>query len=309
MSDELIMKILNILFLLVVPFLMTGIIRKTKAFFGGRKGASVFQPLYDFIKLMKKTSTFSNTTTWIFRFSPIVGFACTIFACLFIPIVGGTTIINIQGGLIIFAYALGLSKFISLLAAMETASSFEGMGSSREACFTTIIEPAFFIVIASIMALCKIYTFDSLALVIQNAGSIGYLIVIFAVLALLIMLLTEGCRVPVDDPATHLELTMIHEVMILDNCSSELALISWSAYMKMFLLASLISNLILPSNLGMGISIIAFLLMMFVISVLVGIIESGIARLRMSHVFEFVFVMSSFALVIASLVAVKMYGV
>jgi len=302
-------KILNLILLLIIPFLMTGLIRKTKAFWGARKGASIFQPFYDFIKLMKKDSIFSNSTTMLFKIAPIISFVCVIFASLFTPMVMGQSIINIQGGLIIFAYALGLSKFISLLASMETASSFEGMGTSREACFTTIIEPAFFIVIASIMALCKIYTFDSLNQVIANSGSLGILIIIFAIASLFIMLVVEGARVPVDDPATHLELTMIHEVMILDNCSQELAIISYSAAAKMFLISSLIATLILPLELSFGASLGAFLGIMIAISIIIGTIESAIARLRMSHIFEFVFIMSSLALVTASLVALKLYGV
>lgn len=304
-----IVKILNLILLLIIPFLMTGLIRKTKAFWGARKGASIFQPFYDFVKLMKKDSIFSSSTTFLFKIAPIISFVCIIFASLFTPMVMGESIINIQGGLIIFAYTLGLSKFISLLASMETASSFEGMGSSREACFTTIIEPAFFIVIASIMALSKIYTFDSLNQVIANSGSLGILIIIFAIASLFIMLVVEGARVPVDDPATHLELTMIHEVMILDNCSQELAIISYSAAAKMFLISALISTLILPLNLTLWASLGAFLGIIILISIIIGTIESAIARLRMSHVFEFVFVMSSLALVTASLVALKLYGV
>ncbi|MBQ7286481.1 MAG: NADH-quinone oxidoreductase subunit H [Candidatus Gastranaerophilales bacterium] len=304
-----IVKILNIIFLLIIPFLMVGIIRKTKAFFGARYGASIFQPFWDFIKLMKKESIFSSSTTLIFKIAPVISFACIIFAALFTPMVQGNAIIDVEGGLIIFAYALGLSKFISLLASMETASSFEGMGASREACFTTIIEPAFFIVIASIMAVCKIYTFDSLNQIIHESGTIGYLIILFAIVALLIMLLTEGARVPVDDPATHLELTMIHEVMVLDNCSQELAIINFSAAAKMFLIACLIATMITPLGLPLWGGILAFLGIMLALSILIGIIESAIARLRMSHVFEFVFIMSSLALVVASLVAVKMYGV
>ncbi|MBR5303911.1 MAG: NADH-quinone oxidoreductase subunit H [Candidatus Gastranaerophilales bacterium] len=304
-----IVKILNLILLLIIPFLMIGIIRKTKAFWGARYGTSIFQPFYDFIKLMKKDSIFSSSTTLLFKIVPTISFACIIFASLFTPMIMGQPIINIQGGLIIFAYALGLSKFISLLASMETASSFEGMGSSREACFTTIIEPAFFIVIASIMALCKIYTFDSLNQVIANSGSLGILIIIFAIACLSIMLIVEGARVPVDDPATHLELTMIHEVMILDNCSQELAIISYSAAAKMFLISSLIATLILPLNLSLWASLGAFLGIMILISIIIGTIESAIARLRMSHVFEFVFIMSSLALVTASLVALKLYGV
>lgn len=302
-------KILNILSLLFLPFLMIGLIRKTKAFFGGRKGASVFQPFYDFIKLMKKESIYSNSTTIIFKIAPIITLSCVFFASLFTPIIQGQAILNIQGGLILFAYALGLSKFISLLASMETASSFEGMGASREACFTTLIEPAFFIVIASIMALCNINTFDSLNQIMHSAGNIGYLIIFFAILTLIIMLLTEGSRVPVDDPATHLELTMIHEVMILDNCSQELAMITWASAIKMYLISSLIATMLIPANWSLFASASAFTGIILIISILIGTIESGIARLRMSHVFEFVFVMSSLALVVASLVAVKIFGV
>lgn len=302
-------KFLNIILLLITPFLMVGLIRKTKAFWGARKGASIFQPFYDFVKLMKKESVFSSSTTLIFKLSPIISFACVIFAGLFVPMVQGQSIINIQGGIIIFAYVLALSKFISILSAMETASSFEGMGASREACFTTIIEPAFFIVVASIMALSKIYTFDSLNMILYSSNHLGYLIILFAILALLIMLIVEGARVPVDDPSTHLELTMIHEVMILDNCSQELALILYSAWMKMFLISSLIATILLPLGLSLWVSLVSFLGVILFISILIGTIESAIARLRMGHVFEFVFVMSSFALVVASLVALKLYGV
>ena len=302
-------KILNIILLLFVPFLMVGIIRKTKAFWGGRKGASILQPFWDFVKLMKKQSIFSSSTTLLFRIAPCIALASVVFASLFVPMIQGSPIINIQGGLIIFSYALGLSKFISLLASMETASSFEGMGSSREACFTSIVEPAFFILMGSIMAISKIFTFDSLNNIIATSGNIGYLIVVFAIITLFIMLLTEGARVPVDDPATHLELTMIHEVMILDNCSQELALITWASAAKMFLISSIIATILIPANLSLWASIGAFFGVIVLISILVGTIESAIARFRMSHVFEFVFVMSSLALVVASLVAVKMFGV
>ncbi len=209
--------ILNLLTVLFLPFLMIGIIKKTKAFWGGRYGASVFQPLYDFIKLIKKDFVISNTTSTIFRLTPLISFAAIIIAAVFVPLISGTAIINIPAGLIVFAYLLALGKFFNCIGAMDTGSSFEGMGTSREACFTSIVEPAFFIILGSIMALSGNYTFESLSKITTNAGSYGVLIIIFAVLALFLMVLIEGCRVPVDDPATHLELTMIHEVMILDN--------------------------------------------------------------------------------------------
>ena len=301
-------KILNILIVLFVPFLMLGVIKKTKAFWGGRYGASVFQPLYDFIKLMKKDFVISKTTSGVFRITPVIVIASVLFAALFVPLASSSAIINMEAGFIVFAYILSFSKFFSLISAMDTGSSFEGMGASREACFTTIVEPAFFMLLASIMALSGNYTFDSLGKIIENAGGYGILICIFAILVLFIMILTEGSRVPVDDPATHLELTMIHEVMILDNSASDLALISWANGIKMLLLSSLIAAIVIPQVIGTGFSICAYLGLMFLISVIIGTIESATARIRMSHVFEFIFIMSSFALIVLSLVAARMFG-
>lgn len=301
-------KILNLIIVLFVPFLMLGVIKKTKAFWGGRYGASVFQPLYDFVKLMKKDFVISKTTSGVFRITPVIVIASALFAALFVPLASSSAIINIPAGFILFAYILGFSKFFSLIGAMDTGSSFEGMGASREACFTTIVEPAFFMLLASIMALSGNFTFDSLSKIIEISGAYGVLICVFAVLALFIMILTEGSRVPVDDPATHLELTMIHEVMILDNSAADLALITWASGIKMLLLSSLIAAIVIPQGLSTTVSTLCYLTLMFVISVIIGTIESATARIRMSHVFEFIFVMSSFALVVLSLVVARMFG-
>ena len=301
-------KILNLIIVLFVPFLMLGVIKKTKAFWGGRYGAPVLQPLYDFVKLMKKDFVISKTTSGIFRITPVIVIASALFAALFVPLASSSAIINIPAGFIIFAYILGLSKFFSLIGAMDTGSSFEGMGASREACFTTIVEPAFFMLLASIMALSGNYTFDALSKIIENSGNYGILICIFALIALFIMILTEGSRVPVDDPATHLELTMIHEVMILDNSAADLALITWASGIKMLLLSSLIAAIIIPQGLPQWMAVLAYLALMFIISVIIGTIESATARIRMSHVFEFIFVMSSFALVVLALVVARMFG-
>lgn len=302
------MKLLNLIILLFVPFLMMGVIKKTKAFWAGRKGVSLFQPLYDFIRLMKKDFVISRTTSVVFKIAPVIAISSVLAASLFVPMVTGTALINIQAGIIIFAYVLGLGKFFSLISAMDTGSSFEGMGASREACFTTIVEPAFFMIIASIMALTGNFTFTSLKGILENAGSYGILITIFAVVALFLMILIEGSRVPVDDPTTHLELTMIHEVMILDNSGSDLALFTWGNSIKMLLISSLIANILIPAHFSELASTALYLFIIFAISVIIGTVESGMARIRMSHVFEFVFIMSSFALVVLSLVVARMFG-
>ena len=299
------MIFINFLILLVIPFIMLGIIKKTKAFWGGRKGASILQPLYDFIKLIRKEFVISKTTTTIFKIAPIISITSVFFASFFVPLATKQALIDIPFGIIVFAYILGLGKFFSLISAMDTGSSFEGMGASREACFTTIVEPAFFMVIASIMALNGYFSLETLAKIPEKAGSYGVLIMIFAVVVLFLMILIEGSRVPIDDPETHLELTMIHEVMILDNSSIDLA---WANAIKMMLFSSLISLIIIPNSFNVWQSVVSYLLLMFIISIIIGTIESGMARIRMSHVLEFVFIMSSLALVVMALVMVKMFG-
>lgn len=300
--------LLNILILLFAPFLMIGVIKKTKAFWSGRKGVSLLQPLWDFLRLMKKNAVYSETTSWVFKFAPAIGFATVIFAALFVPLASGIAVINMQFSFVIFAYILGLGKFFSLISALDTGSSFEGMGASREACFSTIVEPAFFIAMASIAALSQVYTFDSFKFILQGVGIYGYLIIILAIVTLFIMLLVESCRVPVDDPTTHLELTMIHEVMILDNSGPDLGLITWTSAIKMFLLEALIANLIIPAGLPLTWTIGFFLLTILILSIAVGTVESAIARFRMTHVFEFIFIMSLSALLILALVTYRIYG-
>ena len=167
--------LVNLIILLLVPFLMAGVIKKTKAFWGGRKGASIFQPLHDFVKLIKKDFVISRTTSAIFKIAPVIQIASVLFAAMFVPLAYGSAFLNVSAGLIIFAYTLSLGKFASLISAMDTGSSFEGMGASREACFTAIVEPAFFMLIASIMALTGTTTFDSLRNILANAGSYGIL--------------------------------------------------------------------------------------------------------------------------------------
>lgn len=301
-------KLIDIIILIFAPFLMLGLINKTKAFWAGRKGASVLQPLYDFIKLMRKDFVVSCTTSCVFKIAPIISIVTVIFASFFIPFVSGSALLNIPVGLIVFAYTLGLGKFLALISAMDTGSSFEGMGASREACFTSIVEPAFFMTIASIMALSGNYTFESLKMIIQNAGNYGILIIVFTVAVLFLMILIETSRVPVDDPNTHLELTMIHEVMILDNSASDLALLTLANAIKMLLISSLIAYIVIPAGVSFGLGAALYFAVILVISLLIGTVESAMARIRMSHVFEFIFIMSSLALVVLSLVVAKIFG-
>lgn len=289
-------KVLLFLLFLILPFLFIGLINKTKALISGRKGASVFQPYFDFIKLMKKGILISETTSFIFQIAPSINLACMILAGLLL------CIFHFEGDFILFAYILALGKFFTVIAAMDTGSSFEGMGASREVSYTSLVEPAFFIIISSICALGKIYSFDSLYKILSIDHKMWLLIVILSVIALFLMILVEGSRTPIDDPTTHLELTMIHEVMVLDNSGVDLGFIFYANALKMLLFTTIIASIMTPH------SILGYVLIIFIVAILIGIIESVSARLRLTHIIEYTFVLITIALIIMALALLTMYG-
>ncbi len=287
---------IKFLLLLVLPFLFIGIINKTKALISGRKGASIFQPYFDFFKLMKKGIVISETTSFIFQLAPSINLACTVLAGLLL------CVFHFEGDFILFAYILALGKFFTVIAAMDTGSSFEGMGASREVSYTSLVEPAFFIIISSICAIGHVYSFDSLFKLFSINHKMLILIIILVVIALFLMILVEGSRTPVDDPTTHLELTMIHEVMVLDNSGVDLGFIFYANALKMMLFTTLIAIIATPDNIWWYVSVV------FVVAVLIGIIESITARLRLTHIIEYTFILIIMALTVMALVELTMYG-
>lgn len=287
---------IKFLLLLILPFLFIGIINKTKAIISGRQGASIFQPYFDFFKLMKKGLIISETTSFIFQIAPTINLACVVMAAVLI------CIFHFQGDFILFAYVLALGKFFSIISAMDTGSSFEGMGASREASYTSFVEPAFFIILASICAIGHVYSFESLLKILSINHKIWLLIVILAVIAIFLMILIEGSRTPIDDPTTHLELTMIHEAMVLDNSGVDLGFILYSNALKMLLFAALIA-MMLTQN-----SILGLIIITFSIAVIIGIIESISARIRLTHIIEYTFILITISLIIMALSLLTLYG-
>ncbi len=298
----------QIFILLFAPFLFLGIINRVKAIWAGKKGSPIFQPFFDFQKLLRKNEVISKTTSFVFRIAPTFNLAAVIFAFLLIPIPSFGSTISFNGDFILFTYILGLAKFLMVLAALDTGSSFEGMGASREVTFSSIVEPAFFILIGTLALLTGQTSFASIFSMLNSSAGYTELIEILFVAALFIMILTEGSRVPVDDPNTHLELTMIHEVMVLDYSGPDLGFILYSAGMKMVLLAVLAANLIIPENFSVAYTAIFLLLIIFITSVLIGIVESLIARARMSHVPQFIFLMTALSFIAFAVVIFFLRG-
>ncbi len=290
------MQYLIIGILLFSPLFFLGVINRTKAVWAGRRGAPVLQPYYDFIKLLGKSEVISSTTTFVFKIAPSINVAAVLIALLLVPVPGIGSFIHFQGDFILFAYLLGLSKFFTVLAAMDTGSSFEGMGASREATFSTIVETAFFILIGSLALLTKQTSFHDVFIMLNPSVAYTAVVKLLLVVSLFIMLLAEGCRVPVDDPNTHLELTMIHEVMILDYSGPDLAYIMYASALKMVVIATLAADLLLPTGMQYAPALALFASVLILFFLFIGLVESSIARLRMSHVPQFLFLMTALSL-------------
>ena len=276
----------HLLFLCVLPPFLLGIIVKVKAAFAGRVGAPVLQPYYDLIKLMRKDVVLSTTTTWLFRVGPVIGLITTLMAGLLIPLGHQRGPIAFAGDLVLFAYLFGLGRFFTVLAAMDTGSSFEGMGGTREATFACLAEPALFLgllVLAKRSASLSLSTMLGGALAGKWSGAPAALVLV--VVSLFIVVLAETSRMPIDDPNTHLELTMIHEVMVLDHSGPPLGMILYGASMKLFVLGAVVVRTAIPFGTSSawgdwGL----FAAGMIGFSVAIGVVESIMARLQLRHV-------------------------
>ncbi len=271
---------------LLFPPLLLGVIGKTKAAFAGRVGAPYFQPYYDLIKLLRKGSVFSDTTTCVFRAGPVVTLSATLIAALLIPLGRHGAPLSFSGDLILFAYLFGLARFFTTIAALDTGSSFEGMGAAREVTFSCLAEPTLFFALITLARMSKSL---SLSTILTHLTPDVWLAAGASILllagALFITLLAENCRIPFDDPNTHLELTMIHEVMVLDHSGPAFGIILYGAALKLFVLGAVFVNVALPVATGNALLDWAiFIVAMLVLAVTIGVVESVMARLRLVRV-------------------------
>jgi len=210
------------LFLAGAP-LLAGIVAKLKARLSGRFGPTIFQPYYELLKLARKETVYSTSAGFISRLAPVIVCCTTIFAALLLPVTKPPAV-SFPGDIILFAYLLALGRFFQILAALDAASSFEGMGASRESRFAVFAEPIFFFTIGSLAIFTHRYSFEAIFAEISWRDPLFVVFVAVSMLSLFFMMSAECSRMPVDDPNTHLELTMIHEVMILDASGFDLML-------------------------------------------------------------------------------------
>ncbi|HBA61661.1 MAG TPA: hydrogenase [Elusimicrobia bacterium] len=274
------------LVVLALSPLLLGVVNRVKAFFAGRRGPPLPQLYFDLYKLLHKTPVYSRTTTRVFRAGPVAALACLLTALAIAPFGGRPSFFAFDGDFILLVYLLGMARFATVIAALDTGSSFEGMGASREVQFAVFAEPAFFLALAALAkttgAMSVSGIFGALTPAVWTTAAP---VLALVTAALFLVFLAENSRVPADDPNTHLELTMIHEVMVLDHSGPELAFILYGASLKLWLLGSFIACSVLPRHSGSWLTDAGlFTAAMFAIAVVVGVVESIMARLRMSKV-------------------------
>ena len=283
--------------LLIAP-LFPAVIQKVKAWFGGKQGPPLFINYYTLQKLIQKSSVYSTSTSFVFQLGPVISAVSGLMLLLFFPFAGSQPLFSFQGDVIILLYLMGLGRFFTILAALDTASPFEGMGAAREAFFSSLAEPTLFTILFLFFKISGSLSFAGFFTAqtpVSLSGGYGAAVLIAAV-ALYIVMLTENSRVPVDDPATHLELTMIHEVMILDHSGPDLALIETGAWCKLLFYCSFLASLLwFPSFDSWILNSVLFYAVVALIYVSIGIVESITARYKMNLVPKFI--LNSFALV------------
>jgi formate hydrogenlyase subunit 4 len=271
---------------LVFAPLFPGVIAKVKAFIGGKVGPGVCQPYFDLGRLFRKKCVYSSSATWIFRLAPLVAIASMLVLSLLLPFGVLKAPINFPGDIFLFAYLLALTRFFMIIAALDTGSSFEGMGASREAFFACLSELALFM---NIITLAYLSRSISLSDMLGGEAPLSWVslgpVLLLVVASFFIVLLAENCRVPIDDPDTHLELTMIHEVMILDHSGVDLAYLLYASAIKLWIFAAILVAIIIPVRTGnLVLDMLLFFSGMLGLAVLIGLVESSMARLRLNRV-------------------------
>ena len=278
--------ILSLVLLLLLAPLLPGVATRTRALLTARRGAPVYQLYADLWKLLRRGAVYSRTTTAVFRLAPSLVVATAVLAAMLLPLDGRTGILGFAGDVLAFAGLLGLGRFLLVLAALDTGSSFEGMGASREVTFASFIELGLFFAFATLSVVSRGFSLAGIfagPLGRPGPGTTASLVMVAA--GLFALLLAECARVPVDDPATHLELTMIHEVTVLDHSGPDLALLLYAGAVKLGVFAALVIIPLLPrASLALAPWLAILVAGLVAVSMAVGVVEAVVARLRLPRV-------------------------
>jgi formate hydrogenlyase subunit 4 len=279
--------------LLALAPLLRGVIKKMKATFQTRQGPPLLQGYYDLAKLLRKEPVRSDVTGWVFVAGPRVYFATSLAATALVPVALAGAPLEAAGGIILLVGLLALGRFALACAALDTGSPFGGMGSSREMTVAALAEPALMLGLFTVALWGGSLNLGELARSTAERGLSAHPSNLLAAAALFIVLIAEAGRVPVDNPATHLELTMIHEAMVLEYSGADLALVEWASALKELLFMTVLVNLFMPLGLALGasaatlaVALSVYLAKVFLLAVGVTLVEVTNAKLRLFRVPE-----------------------
>ena len=266
--------------------LMPALSGRTVAFLTGRRGAPLLQTYRDLAKLLGKGAVYSGATTWLFRLAPAGVLGSALVAACLLPLDGRAGLTGFAGDMIVFAGLLALGRLLLVLAGLDTGSSFEGMGASRELGFSSFTEPALFLCLAALALVTGELSLGRALGASLGQGWIDAPAPLAMVgVSLFVVLLAEASRGPVDDPATHLELTMIHEVTILDHGGPDLGLLLYGGALKFALFGAMVVGLLMPrAGWPAPLAVAAIVPGLAAVAILVGVIESIMARMRLIQV-------------------------
>lgn len=288
---------MQIVFIPALSPLALGVIRKIKAAFQNRKGASVLQPYRDIWKLLHKDEVISSDASWIFRFAPLAVFSITLVVGASVPVFASFLANDVTSDILVIVYLMASVTFFVALAGMDTGSAFGGFGSSREVTVAALAEGGLILLLLTVALMSGTSNVFAIAETISSADLASLLPAFFAFAGFFVVLLAENKRFPFDNPSTHLELTMIHEAMILEYSGKRLALIEWASANKLMIFIALGANLFFPWGIAhdAGIVVIAFAVIAFAAKALalcmsVAVVESTIAKLRFFRLPDLLFV-------------------
>ena len=303
--------VIQALLLIAIAPLVRGVIARIKARIQNRRGASVLRPYADLLKLFRKQDLVADTASGLFRLAPVILFAVTVTAAVFVPVLHSSALFGVGGDFILLVYLLAFGKFFLMLGAMDGGSSFGGMGASREALVSALAEAPLLLALTSVAILTHTISLSGIVLAtVQQYPLHLSAVYVFALGAMVLVAIAETGRVPVDNPATHLELTMLHEAMVLEYSGPSLALIEWASAIKLTLILALLVAVFAPWGMATGASIVglvlasgAFALKLAVSAIAIAVIESSIAKLRMYLVPDFLGMASALAILAVAFTA------
>jgi len=283
----------SVILILTTTIFFPGLIFRFRSILSGRKGPGIVQPWKDIFLLLRKSSVFSTTSSYILQAAPTISLSCVLSSIVLIPCGNYEALTSFEGDFILFSFLLAMSRFFMILNALDTGSSFEGMGANREVLYNLLLEPALFFIVGTLSYTTGYTSFTKIFSYFHLTDINNWITALVSTYLLIQIIMIENSRMPVDDSRTHLELTMIHEVMILDNSGWDLALIKISTHLKFAIYGLIISNFYINLSENIFVKTFIFISIQLIFITMAAVFESFRARNKMSRNPQFIITLSA----------------